>query len=306
MGRHSSVSLRKYDVVLMAPGGGEVAFWYAEVTIGVGYTGSPVHKITISAVIEDPNNPSSFNVNSFFTYQPTTSGMVESSRWHIEPFARTALEPDNRIQELIPSRQMLTNLTGASITFTINETSAFFLWGSFYSAHGGGFPKTTVLNDYSSIFDFNQVILGEWPGSVLRKNVMGVAALDLIDGLASRGPTPSGSPPPGAIESNSVEEARDTDKLGKGSIAGIAIGTAIGTILISLLAFWLWGRKRQPNDMSAGSFHTSVGQNHTSTALTREIDGGPAQILPPEYDDGWTSSSSGVTSSPRRALPVPP
>uniref|UniRef100_A0A0W0F2J4 Uncharacterized protein n=1 Tax=Moniliophthora roreri TaxID=221103 RepID=A0A0W0F2J4_MONRR len=276
MGRHSSVSLRKYDVVLMAPGGGEVAFWYAEVTIGVGYTGSPVHKITISAVIEDPNNPSSFNVNSFFTYQPTTSGMVESSRWHIEPFARTALEPDNRIQELIPSRQMLTNLTGASITFTINETSAFFLWGSFYSAHGGGFPKTTVLNDYSSIFDFNQVILGE----VLRKNVMGVAALDLIDG----GPTPSGSPPPGAIESNSVEEARDTDKL----------------------AFWLWGRKRQPNDMSAGSFHTSVGQNHTSTALTREIDGGPAQILPPEYDDGWTSSSSGVTSSPRRALPVPP
>ncbi|ESK91197.1 hypothetical protein Moror_2917 [Moniliophthora roreri MCA 2997] len=297
MGRHSSVSLRKYDVVLMALGGGEVAFWYAEVTIGVGYTGPPVHKITISAVIEDPNNPSSFNVNSFFTYQPTTSGMVESSRWHIEPFARTALEPDNRIQELIPSRQMLTNLTGATTTAVaflkrLSSTTTLPYLISTKSYWESGLDREQT---------YSVAIMIE-NDRVLRKNVMGVAALDLIDG----GPTPSGSPPPGAIESNSVEEARDTDKLGKGSIAGIAIGTAIGTILISLLAFWLWGRKRQPNDMSAGSFHTSVGQNHTSTALTREIDGGPAQILPPEYDDGWTSSSSGVTSSPRRALPVPP
>ncbi|KAF9261309.1 hypothetical protein L218DRAFT_870340, partial [Marasmius fiardii PR-910] len=67
--------------------------------------------------------------------------------------------------------EMLTTTEGSTLSFTITNASAFFLWGTVNADHTGqkegklisqtGETRTTVLSDVSSILDFRQIMYWE-------------------------------------------------------------------------------------------------------------------------------------------------
>lgn len=69
-------------------------------------------------------------------------------------------------------RQMVTDVPGESVTFVINQTSAFFLRGAVNHDHKAKFvtltplsnpsqAKSIIINDYSSLLDFSQILYWE-------------------------------------------------------------------------------------------------------------------------------------------------
>ncbi|KAK7053007.1 hypothetical protein VNI00_004328 [Paramarasmius palmivorus] len=321
LGTKTGLAYSNHSVILTAVGGIEISFWYADVTIGVGYPNASVKMKTIPTVNQGPD-PSLFTANSFFTYRPG-----EDSEWLVGAPFRTVLKPGQQEPEdLTPIHEMVTNKTGDSVTFTINSTSAFFLWSTVASDHGaktvtltptsGGPSKTTALDNRSSFLDFKQILY--WESNLDRDqtymvevvlvkddflgvNHLGVASLDLMDG----GSTPSSSTTTGPTESASEDENNGSNDLSKGSIAGIAVGVILGAVLLGI-AIWMWRRRRRSDSQDANFAAVPFTEGpEATTSPFRAVDGGP--ILPPEYDERWTGSSGTASTSPaRRALPSPP
>ncbi|TCD60918.1 hypothetical protein EIP91_009291 [Steccherinum ochraceum] len=209
-----------HTVTLTTHGANQVRFQHAEVTVGLGYnSGPPVQNRTIFAVEDDNTTP-----NSFFSYVSTPGG----NTWHVED-AKFVLQADG-IESPFP-RQMLTASPGDSVSFTVTQTTAFFLYGAVNADH---LPKTvsitpssnpsqirrTIINDFSSALDFKQILY--WESGLDRDETYTVqiaqigpgetslsfSSLDLLDG----GPVPSGTGTSTAAASNASAGAQMTNQ----------------------------------------------------------------------------------------------
>ena len=103
-------------------------------------------------------------------------------------------------------RQMVTYVAGDFVTFTLNETTAFFLRGAVNFDHGFKLvtltpysdpsqSKTRIINDYSSILSFRTILY--WESGLDRDETYRVQ----ITPLAA-----SSQPPPGTGSSFSFSE----------------------------------------------------------------------------------------------------
>ncbi|ESK86018.1 hypothetical protein Moror_9419 [Moniliophthora roreri MCA 2997] len=202
-----------------------LALHYAVLTIGVGYEGSSfqIQNQSVPAVLDGKPN------NAFFEF------------WNITPLALWIPSPLS-LEEFLPngSRQ---------------PTPPFFMRG-FVGADGGpklatlipGFngesSKATVFNDYSPLWDFDQVLY--WESGLDRDKTYTVQihasnasqeiallfhTLDIVDG----GPNPK-------------------KQLPVGSIAGIAVGTGLAVIILAIFALcWSQRRKRAALEIADAS-----------------------------------------------------
>ncbi|KAL0575304.1 hypothetical protein V5O48_006655 [Marasmius crinis-equi] len=168
LGRKTGLKYGDHTVKLTVLGRGEVAFQYAQVTIGVGYVGNKVQNRTVYAVNEQPT-PESNAFFNFKSFSPIPSS--DSFSWHMEPI-RTVQRADGSNYEI--PRQMVTSTMGDTVTFTVNQASAFFLWGSVNWDHQPGKRATITasgseqaqsrdinLDDESNYLDFEQIIYWE-------------------------------------------------------------------------------------------------------------------------------------------------
>ncbi|KAH8100264.1 hypothetical protein BXZ70DRAFT_179232 [Cristinia sonorae] len=162
LGSRTGLNYGNHTLTLTNHGIGQLAFQYAELTVGMGYPGTSIQNNTILAVDTDPvsYNPTP---NPFFTYHP------EYNHWGIQD-AKSQLLPSGI---LVPvPLQMLTPTLGEAMSFTVNQTSAFFLYGSSNNNRDAktvtitpfsdpSKARTTIVNDYSSLLDFFQIIYWE-------------------------------------------------------------------------------------------------------------------------------------------------
>ena len=141
--------------------------------------------------------------NSFFTYQSfgtPISWQIESLHPTSKVFcARVSLsshfpclpviQPDGSL--LATPRQMKTATAGESVTFTFNQTTAFFLRGTLNYDHGhksvtftphsnAGQATTTTILDYSTTLDFDQILY--WQSGLDRDQSYTVQITQLADG----------------------------------------------------------------------------------------------------------------------------
>jgi len=109
--------------------------------------------------------------------------------------------PDGSTRAL--DQQMRTNAGGATVSFTLTNTSAFFLWGAVNNDHTpkiatlssqkDGQLKNVSIDDSSSSFDFTQILY--WESDLDRNETYTVqvtnvdnskyfsfSSLDIIDG----------------------------------------------------------------------------------------------------------------------------
>ena len=91
-------------------------------------------------------------------------------------------------------RQMLTAVAGEAVTFTLSQTTAFFLRGALNNDHGpksvkfapvenSGQATTTTFLDYSTTLDFNQILY--WQSGLDRDQSYTVQITQLADGGAT-------------------------------------------------------------------------------------------------------------------------
>ncbi|TCD68536.1 hypothetical protein EIP91_010461 [Steccherinum ochraceum] len=263
LGSKTGLSYGNHTVTLITQGTDPVVFQYAEVTVGIGYSsGSPVQNRTIFAVQDDNTTP-----NPFFSYVSSP----DANTWHVED-AKFILQPNGTTTPL--PRQMFTGDPTASVSFTLSNTTAFFLYGAVNSDHH---PKSVsivpasnlnlirraIINDTSSALDFKQILY--WESGLDRDEAytvqiaqigpeetsMSFSSLDIIDG--GSGPMPSGSPTSSAITSTgaqtgvpsdpSVAAMSDSTKLTPGVIAGISIAS-VTILIVSVVALLFWRHKR--------------------------------------------------------------
>ncbi|TCD60919.1 hypothetical protein EIP91_009292 [Steccherinum ochraceum] len=199
LGSQTGLKYGNHTMTLITHGTKQVTFQHAEVTVGIGYSsGPPTQNRTIFAVENDNTTP-----NSFFSYVSTPGG----NTWHVED-AKFVLQADGT-ESPFP-RQMVTASPGDSVSFTVTQTTAFFLYGAVNADH---LPKTatitpssnpsqirrTIINDFSSALDFKQILF--WESGLDRDETYTVqiaqigpgetslsfSSLDLLDG----GPVPS-------------------------------------------------------------------------------------------------------------------
>ncbi|THH32963.1 hypothetical protein EUX98_g1184 [Antrodiella citrinella] len=163
---------------------------------------------------------------------------------------------------------MVTNTAGESVSFTLSNTTAFFLRGALNNDHG---PKTVTItpnsnpaqarnasfNDASSVLEFNQIVYWEsgldrdenytvlvTDAGITGSTSFSISSLDIIDG----GSAPSSSSENGTLKGSAGSGGQNVDpipatKLGTGAIAGIAVAGAVVLLLLLLGAFLLWRRR---------------------------------------------------------------
>ncbi|ESK83854.1 hypothetical protein Moror_13492 [Moniliophthora roreri MCA 2997] len=327
LGSKTGLSYGSHTATLTVVGGSEVAFQYAEVTIGVGYQGSsfPIQNQSVPLVIADGN--SAKPNEQFFSFNKAAGGSSQDCSWYVEGFTGQTF-PANGSPESVP-RQMVASCGGDSLVFKIKGTSAFFIWGVVYNDHhwktatlkpglDGAPSKTTHYRDFSSTLDFRQILY--WESGLDRdeeyeveimsdydsgKNFMSFHTLQLIDGGSKPNVSelsPSGSPP----------SSQSSTGLGAGPIAGIAIGVVSAIVLVLLASYLLWRRRpirRKAVELDQET--SNVPEPFTDSPASfspREIDAGPVipTALPPEYNPSWSDSVESVQSPSQRSLPIPP
>ncbi|KAL0575308.1 hypothetical protein V5O48_006659 [Marasmius crinis-equi] len=316
MGSKTGLKYGDHAVKLTVLGKGEVAFQYAQATIGVGYNGNNIQNRTVYATNEQPTA----QPNPFFNWGNSPG----PGSWQMEPI-RKVLRPDGSSYEI--PRQMVTSTTGDTLTFTVNRTSAFFLWGAVNWDHQPGKRATitstggqaqsrdTSLDDESNYLDFEQIIYWEsgldpdqnYTVQILNGGTgtpnFSFNRLELIDG----GATPESA----GISGGKVRSLSD------GAIAGIVI-SCITSLLLIIGGFFLWRRRKRSREMAFSSspqepetaptpfpYISGVGSSSLYTTTTspvtpitpaRATDAGPAQpLLPPEYQPGWSTPGAGST-----------
>ncbi|KAH8100285.1 hypothetical protein BXZ70DRAFT_180298 [Cristinia sonorae] len=310
LGSKTGLEYGNHTVTLTTHGTNQVAFQFAELTIGLGYLGSSVQNSSILAV-DSSSTP--ITQNPFFSYQPV------NNHWHVE-VARTQLLP-NGTRMAIP-RQMLTSTLGESVSFTINQTSAFFLYGSCNRDHAKkvvtvtpyGDPSkawTTTINDHSSILDFFQIIHWEagldrdesynvqiiqagLPPNNLAPN-FGFHSLVTIDGgsapQSSNATHPSGSPdpsPPGDHPSST--------RLGSGVVVAVVVSGAAVLAILAFVLFWLRRQRRRrrfasrPREILSPTPEPGIISRPGSIQTT-------AYMISPFTSDHWHSNSQLISSS---------
>ncbi|THU75486.1 hypothetical protein K435DRAFT_814296, partial [Dendrothele bispora CBS 962.96] len=310
-------------ITLRVTGESLVSFQYAEATIGIGYPQSEMKNSTILAVEDGIQN-------EFFIYSsnpsPGTGGWsVEGS--HVKPM------PDGSTRAL--PQQMFTNAGNATVSFTLRNTSAFFLWGDFNYDHTtkkailtsqkDGSSDIMTINDFSPVIDFIQILY--WKSNLNRNETydvqiinlenqkfFGFSSLDIIDGqqiITEHCDIQSGDPvlnptdpnPPSNFTGPTVNSTSTGKRLGAGPIAGIAIGSVLVVIFITV-AFFIYTR-RTPKKFTPV---TPLMSYSAPNAVVRyETDSGPIHVLPPQYDDSWAIFSgepSQTTSSQQSRRPV--
>ena len=100
----------------------------------------------------------------------------------------------NGTSALVP-QQMTTNVPGEAVTFTLNETTAFFLRGAVNHDHGPktvtitpqnnpSQAKTTTINDFSSILSFETILY--WESGLDRSQTYTVQITQLGGSLQSQ------------------------------------------------------------------------------------------------------------------------
>ncbi|KAK7459526.1 hypothetical protein VKT23_009509 [Stygiomarasmius scandens] len=234
LGIKSDLDYGSHTVRLETVTNSQVIFRHAEVTIGVGFSGSNINNSTVFAVnnpFEDDHSP-----NNFFSFSENSDG---TSQW-FSGIIDTIIFPNGT---KAPSpRQMLTNQGNAYVQFQIQEATAFFLWGAVNFDHGqntvsltsnNGFSKLTIINDNSSALDFRQILY--WESGLDRDDTYNItisnslpsksfsfSRLEIIDG----GPSPSllPSPPSNGPGGSSSESSQiQSKRLVPGAIAGIVV-----------------------------------------------------------------------------------
>ncbi|KAH8108146.1 hypothetical protein BXZ70DRAFT_40551 [Cristinia sonorae] len=237
LGSKTGLSYGNHTATLTTHGTGEVSLQFAQLTVGVGYPGSSVQNRTVLAVDSGSSNPIP---NTFFTYQ----GIPGGTSWHIED-AKSQLSPSG-VSVPVPL-QMVTSTVGESVSFTLEQTTAFFLYGSMNFDHGQKLAtltphsdpskaRTTVLNDYSSALDFFQIIyweagldrnehysvqitqVGQAPGNI--QPSFGFHSLLIMDGGSPSNATDPGS---GTNPGSNPLVQPDSSKLSTGAIVGIVV-----------------------------------------------------------------------------------
>ncbi|THV01104.1 hypothetical protein K435DRAFT_854077 [Dendrothele bispora CBS 962.96] len=192
LGSKSSLQYGPHKISLRVVGGNLVSFQYAEATIGVGYPQSSPQNTTILAVKEDGTR------NDFFAYSSNPSPGTEG--WNVEIQESKPMPNGTTIP--FP-RQMRTNTKNATVSFTLTNTTAFFLRGAvnydhttknaILTSNKDGSSENTTINDFSTIFDFGQILY--WKSDLNRNETYNVqitnvddskffsfGSLDLIDG----------------------------------------------------------------------------------------------------------------------------
>ncbi|TCD60920.1 hypothetical protein EIP91_009293 [Steccherinum ochraceum] len=263
LGSKTGLDYGNHTVTLTTHGTDQVSFQYAEATIGVGYSsGSSIQNQTIFAVKDDDTTP-----NPFFNYVFSP----DANTWHVED-AKFVLQANGTTTPF--PRQMLTADPGDSVSFTLSNTSAFFLYGAVNSDHH---PKTvsivpasnanlirrTMINDYSSALDFKQILY--WESGLDRDETYTVriaqigpgetslsfSSLDIIDG----GPVPSNtSTTAGGTSTGAQTASQGSQTANQGSqtglpsdpsdavnnqSAGLSTGVIVGIAVISGAALLL-------------------------------------------------------------------
>ncbi|KAF9269192.1 hypothetical protein L218DRAFT_994105 [Marasmius fiardii PR-910] len=152
-------------------GGKEVAFQYAQVTIGLGFkNGSGSANRTVHAVNDSPVDQLEAE-SDFFNYAGMLNGwrvqdLTKGNSSPVDDFPKI-FRPNGSVTNL--SRQMFTTDHGDVVSFNLTKTSTFFLWGTVNQSHGSknvsitgrNLSKMTILEDSSSVLDFWQVLYWE-------------------------------------------------------------------------------------------------------------------------------------------------
>ncbi|KAJ8090313.1 hypothetical protein PM082_018909 [Marasmius tenuissimus] len=325
LGSKTGLKYGSHTVKLEVLGKGEVAFQYAEATIGVGYPGNDIQNRTVFATIESPTpRPNDL----FFQF----GGRRGFQTWAVDPQIWSIYHANGSTSQL--PRQMHTFEVDASVTFSVNRASAFFLWGvanydhfpkrASITGHDGQL-KETRLDDGSEYLDFDQIIYWQsgldpdknYTVQIVNGGNEGDAVapafsfnrLELIDGGPSLSP----------LSDTSTSSTKKP--LEAGGIAGIVVGSCIAIVLI-LGAFLLWRRKTRRKNHTSGDiddFESPVAypkheltSNHNYTQTSgitsppiRATDAGPThQMLPPQYQPDW--SVPNTSTSQVALVPDPP
>ncbi|KAL0575307.1 hypothetical protein V5O48_006658 [Marasmius crinis-equi] len=315
LGRKIGLKYGDHTAKLTVLGKGEVAFEYAQVTIGLGYTGSNAQNRTVYATNEQPTA----QPNPFFQFKSASN----PGSWSMEPI-RTVYRADGSKYEI--PRQVGTGTVNDALTFTINQTSAFFLWGTVNVDHqtdkramitgsGQALLRDASLNDTSNYLDFEQIIY--WASGLDREQnytvqivnggtgmaAFGFNKLELIDS----GPTPTTPTTPATGDSGG-------SSIHGGAIAGIVVG-CIGMLMLVLGVFF-WRRRQRMSRIHlaqarenmlttpipttyapaspSDSSYTTYPSSFTTSAPMHATDAGP-MMLPPEYQPGWSTAADDST-----------
>ncbi|ESK80787.1 hypothetical protein Moror_8504 [Moniliophthora roreri MCA 2997] len=299
LGSKSGLTYGSHSANLSVVGGSTVAFQYVDLIIGIGSPGSSVENRTEQATNEtSPVIPNT----RFFRFgnelSPTENG------WEVELDIPRMMYPDGTTRPL--TRQIHTGNERDTLSFTVEEASAFFLRGSLSFDHflkqatitpgPNGEPfKTTVFNDYSTVLDFEQVLY--WESGLDRDKTYD---LELIDG----GTFVSSSP-----------------GLSSGSIAGIVVSAVAAACLLAAVVFIVWWRRRRNRNSNSEYPRTTTAQVpqgaveaftqsspsvfQSQSQFTSELD-----QPPPEYDAHWAlevglPANAGPARKMRRPPPLP-
>ncbi|KAH8100275.1 hypothetical protein BXZ70DRAFT_179619 [Cristinia sonorae] len=253
LGSRTGLIYGNHTLTLTTHGTGQVSFQYAELTIGVGYPGSLVQNRTILAVDSASTNPTP---NPYFTYQPG------NNHWQIEDAKSQRLPSGVRVP--VPL-EMFTATVGESVSFTVNQTTAFFLYASFDFDRGQKIVtvtpysdpskvRTTAVTDFSNALDFVQILY--WEAGLDRDESYNVQIIQV--GLTPRGGTPNfrfhtlvtidgGSPNASGTPGSGIDQPgkhRPSAKLGPGALAGIVISCVAVLMLLGGVVLWVNKRRK--------------------------------------------------------------
>ncbi|KAK7451207.1 hypothetical protein VKT23_012543 [Stygiomarasmius scandens] len=104
LGCQSDLEYKVHNVKLQVVGGHEVAFQYAELTIGAGYPGTDISNYTIQAVIgSNPVLP-----NEYFNFTDGNNSSAGTRNWFVEELKNGSRAVPTNYQTLIPSRRSST------------------------------------------------------------------------------------------------------------------------------------------------------------------------------------------------------
>ncbi|KAL0063620.1 hypothetical protein AAF712_009479 [Marasmius tenuissimus] len=289
LGFKADLKYGSHAVKLTALGKEEVLFQYAEVTIGVGYN------VTLFATVGE----ASAQPNPLFRFEGSTS----SKSWRAEPDIHPVYHVNGSSSQI--PRQMVTYEFDNTLTFTVSQASAFFLWGTVNYDHSNKRAsitwsegqKDTLLNDLSNYLDFQQIIY--WEGGLdwdktytvqifneldahSRFNSFNLTAdvpwpgfsfhtLELIDG----GPTPSLSTSadgptssPSTIAGEPTSAGQYTRTFTAGAIAGTVVGSVAIALFLAAAACLLrrWRRiRRCAKNLLFTTFNGGSNLEHTQT-----------------------------------------
>ncbi|KAG7094088.1 hypothetical protein E1B28_007707 [Marasmius oreades] len=249
LGKKEGLDYGDHTAKLTVHGNGtkEVAFQYAQVTVGLGY-GSKIQNTTINAVDEKSSN--NLTVADFFHYKGPVDG------WSVEDLAKGNSSPVDNFPKIFRPNGSITNLPhqmitsdgGDVVSFKITNASAFIVWGTVNQNHGSksvkftgpNVTKWTILEDSSSALDFWQILYWEsgldrnetYTVSVMNRNnsKLAFSAVKIIDGGA-RISTISGL----------------STGLKAGVIAAIDIGSMGFLALLAIIGLVYWRRHTKAN-----------------------------------------------------------